>query len=244
MFEDIDDKKDGARTPLEKKLEVTAESNDRSLVYAIWTRNPAVGMPVEDGWRLLGERYPEDARFLLLHTYEELVGERDDASWTPSSFLTKVRSVLDQSGGRLNPEVRDLITLAEDDLHPLVEEDTARLDRIRARVSIRSSGDPTAARKRLQRLSSDVVRELHDRTSGGKPIGRPSGSIPAAAAPDEWKSQLAGAKGARTPYAATAKVAVGDIVEHPKFGPGVVIGVEPGRANILFESGPRKLIAG
>lgn len=63
--------------------------------------------------------------------------------------------MLDTSGGRLNPEVRDLLAVAEDDLHPLSDEDTARLDRIRARVSSRS-GDPTAARKRLQRLASDV----------------------------------------------------------------------------------------
>jgi hypothetical protein len=48
----------------------------------------------------------------------------------------------------------------------------------------------------------------------------------------------------RTTYAATAKVTAGDIVEHPKFGPGVVLGVEPGRAHILFESGARKLVAG
>lgn len=237
MFEDIDN-------GVQKKVEVTADSNDRSLVYAIWARNPSVGMTIEDAWRLLAERYPEDARFLLLSTYEELVGERDDATWTPSKFLGKVRSVLDQSGGRLNPEVRDLITLAEDDLHPLAEADASHLQRIRARVSIRTVGDPTAARKRLQRLSTDVVRELHDRTSAGKALGRPSGSIPVAAAQDEWKTQLAAAKGARAAYAATAKVQAGDVVEHPKFGPGVVLGVEPGRANILFESGPRKLIAG
>ncbi|HSO38489.1 MAG TPA: hypothetical protein VLT33_38430, partial [Labilithrix sp.] len=127
--------------------------------------------------------------------------------------------------------------------HPLSEEDAARLERIRARVSSRS-GDPTAARKRLQRLASDVVRELHDRTAGGKPIGRTSATVPAAAASSEWKTQLGAAKGARTTYAATAKVTAGDIVEHPKFGPGVVLGVEPGRAHILFESGARKLVAG
>jgi len=163
-------------------------------------------------------------------------------AWTPTEFLSKVRRVLDASGGRLNPEVRDLLVVAEDDLHPLSEEDAARLDRIRARVSSRS-GDPGAARKRLQRLASDVVRELHDRTAGGKAIGRTSGSVPAAAISSEWKTQLDTAKGARTTYAATAKVAAGDVVEHPKFGPGVVLGVEPGRAHILFESGARKLVA-
>ena len=154
-----------------------------------------------------------------------------------------MRRILDAAGGRLNPEVRDLLAVADDDLHPLSEEDAARLERIRARVSSRS-GDPTAARKRLQRLAADVVRELHDRTAGDKAIGRTSGSVPAAAAGGEWKTALAAAKGARTTYSATAKVAAGDVVEHPKFGPGVVMSVEPGRAHILFENGSRKLVAG
>jgi hypothetical protein len=151
--------------------------------------------------------------------------------------------VLDTAGGRLNPEVRDLLVVADDDLHPLSEADSAHLDRIRSRVSARS-GDPSAARKRLARLASDVVRELHDRTTGGKAIGRTSGSVPAAASGNEWKNAVAAAKGARSTYSATAKVAPGDVVEHPKFGAGVVVSIEPGRANILFESGARKLVAG
>jgi hypothetical protein len=241
VFEDIDDQKPADKAD-RKPLEVTRDGNDRSLVYAIWTRNTGGSMPVDQAWSILHERYPEEARFLLLHTYEELVAPRTNEAWSPSDFLSKVRRVLDTAGGRLNPEVRDLLAVADDDLHPLSEEDAARLDRIRARVSSRS-GDPTAARKRLSRLASDVVRELHDRTAGGKAIGRTSGSVPAAAAATDWKSALAAAKGARTTYSATAKVSAGDIVEHPKFGPGVVLGVEPGRANILFESGARKLVA-
>ncbi len=242
MFEDIDDQKPGEKAD-GKRLEVTPESNDRSLVYAIWTRKAGGSMLADRAWAILHERYPEEYRFLLLHAYEELVAPRTDESWSPNEFLSKLRRVLDTAGGRLNPEVRDLLAVADDDLHPLSEEDAARLDRIRARVSSRS-GDPTAARKRLQRLASDVVRELHDRTTGGKAIGRTSGSVPAGAAGGEWKTALAAAKGARMSYAATTKVAAGDVVEHPKFGPGVVLGVEPGRANILFETGARKLIAG
>ncbi len=245
MFEDIDDQKPDPQQQ-QKALEVTRDSNDRALVYAVWTRNAGGGMPIDQAWAILHERYLEEARFLLLNTYEELVATRGPDAWTPSIFLAKVRKVLDTAGGRLNPEVRDLLAVADDDLHPLSEEDASRLERIRARVSSRS-GDPTAARKRLQRLSSDVVRELHDRTTGGKAIGRTSGSVPAAAVGAEWKTALAAAmqaRGAKTTYSATAKVTAGDVVEHPKFGAGVVLGVEPGRAHVLFESGPRKLVAG
>ena len=240
MFEDIDDQKPD---PQKKALEVTRDSSDRALVYAVWTRNAAGTMPVDRAWAILHERYPDESRFLLLNTYEELVVARGPTPFSPPEFLAKVRRVLDTAGGRLNPEVRDLLAVADDDLHPLSEEDASRLERIRARVSSRS-GDPTAARKRLQRLASDIVRELHDRTTGDKAIGRTSGTMPAAAAGGDWKTTLASAKGARTTYSATAKVAAGDVVEHPKFGPGVVVGVEPGRAHILFESGARKLVAG
>lgn len=245
MFEDIDDLKPEPQQQ-KKALEVTRDSNDRALVYAVWTRNAGGTMPIDQAWAILHERYPEEARFLLLNSYEELVATRGPTAWSPTDFLAKVRKVLDTAGGRLNPEVRDLLAVADDDLHPLSEDDASRLERIRARVSSRS-GDPTAARKRLQRLASDVVRELHDRTTGGKAIGRTSGSVPAAAAGTDWKTALAAASkagSAKTTYSAAAKVAAGDVVEHPKFGAGVVLGVEPGRAHILFESGARKLVAG
>jgi hypothetical protein len=241
VFEDIDDQKpEPGKRP--RALTVTRESSDRALVYAIWTRNAGGTMPVDQAWGILHQRYADEVRFLLLNAYEEVLAPRI-AAWTPGAFLAKLRTVLDGAGGRLNPEVRDLLAVADDDLHPLEEEDTARLDRIRARVSSRS-GDPVAARKRLARLASDVVRELHDRTAGDKPLGRASASTPAALAGNGWSAALASATGARLPYAATAKVAPGDVVEHPKFGPGVVLGAEAGRANILFESGARKLIAG
>ncbi|MBS2015335.1 MAG: hypothetical protein JST00_20780 [Deltaproteobacteria bacterium] len=235
MFEDIDDQK--------KAIEISAESPDRTLVYAVWARNPALGVQPARAWEILSSRYSDEARFLLLHAYEELVGTRSD-DWTPTSFLAKVVRVLDNAGGKLNPEVRDLLAVAEDDLHPLSEADAARLDRIRARVSSKGKPDAEASRKRLSRVSTDLVRELHDRTQGGKSIGRTSGSMPVASAGSEWKTALAKAKGAKSPYSATAKVSSGDVVVHPKFGDGIVLSVEPGRANILFESGARKLVVG
>jgi hypothetical protein len=239
VFEDIDDQK-----PDQKRvIEVTPDGSDRTLVYAIWTRNSGGGMPVEQGWQILHERYPDEARFLLLHTFEGLIAPRTGSAWSPSEFLSKVRRVLDGAGGRLNPEVRDLLAVADDDLHPLSEEDAARLDRIRSRVSSRS-GDPVAARKRVARLAADVVRELHDRTAGNKAIGKATGAGATAGSPSEWKTAVAAATGARTTYSATAKVVAGDVVEHPKFGAGVVVSVEPGRAQILFESGARKLVVG
>ena len=234
MFEDLD---------AQQGLAISRESSDRAIVYVIWSRNLIGQLPVEDAWFVLHERYPNDPRFLLLHSYEELVArtrlERrssQPAIWTPTLFITKTIAVLDGAGGRLNPEVRDLIALAQDELHPLGEEDAARLDRIRGRVGARL-GDASAAAKRLARVASDTIRELHEKTTGDKPIG-------ANKPESEWRRLVDAAGGPKQKYAADAKVKAGDLVEHPKFGVGVVMGVEPGRANILFESGARKLVCG
>lgn len=45
-------------------------------------------------------------------------------------------------------------------------------------------------------------------------------------------------------YAATATFAVGDAIEHPKFGTGVVIGAADGKIEVQFEDEPRKLVHG
>jgi hypothetical protein len=229
MFEDVE-------RQLQEGFVITRDAPDRAIVFAIWSRNEVGQLPVADAWGVLAQRYPSEPRYLLLHAYAQLVGHGD--SWTATVFLDDVKKILDAAGGRLHPEVRDLLATAEDDLHQLEEGDAARLERIRARVGSRT-GDATAARKRLARLAMDFVRELHERTQGGKSLGGESGTT-------DWKSAVAAASATATKqaYAATAKVAAGDLVEHPKFGVGVVLAVEPGRANILFESGARKLLCG
>lgn len=225
MFEDVD-------SQLKAGLKITVDAPDRAIVYAIWSRNEVGHLDVADAWRVLHRRYPGEARYLLLHVYAVLAGPHED--WSATVFLDDVKTILDAAGGRLHPEVRDLLALAEDELHQLSDADSARLDRVRARVGTRT-GDATAAKKRLSRVALDLVRELHDRTEGGKSLG--GGGT-------DWKDAVASAKGAKRAYAATDKVTTGDLVEHPKFGVGVVTGVEPGRAHVLFESGPRKLVVG
>jgi hypothetical protein len=232
MFEDVDDQ-------LRAGFKITPEAPDRAIVYAIWSRNEVGHLAVADAWKVLHGRYPNEARYLLFHAYAELAlpHQNGEQGWSPTSFLDDVQRILDTAGGKLNPEVRDLLAMAEDDLHQLSETDGARLDRIRTRVGIRIVGDAVAAKKRLARLVVDTVRDLHERTLGGKDLGGGGGGT-------DWKSAVSSATGTKKPYAATEKVSAGDLVEHPKFGVGVVTAVEPGRAHILFESGSRKLLCG
>ncbi len=226
MFEDVKDE------------DVSEGGEDRVIVYALWARDPKGKLKPPRAWELLHSRYPEEPRFLLFRAADELIDR--PAEWTPGAFLDEVRRILDSAGGRLHPEVRDLLAVAEDDLHPLSDVDSAKLERIRGRVGIRM-GDADAARKRLARLRADYVRELHEATLGGKRIGV---RAPSASSVDAWREAIASASATKRPWSPSEKLALGDLVEHPKFGVGLVTATEPGRAQILFQSGARKLVSG
>lgn len=45
-------------------------------------------------------------------------------------------------------------------------------------------------------------------------------------------------------YAVSTTYSQGELVRHAKFGEGVVLTAEPGKIEVLFESGPRKLAHG
>ena len=211
---------------------------DRVIAYAIWSRDTASTLTPEQAWSVLAERYPADARFLLFAVFAGYEGRGKE--WSPGPFLDQVWALLERAGGKLNPEVRDLLAVVSADLHPLDEPAAARLERIRGRVGARF-GDGAAARKRLTRLTGTVIREIHERTEGSGSLARMEAAKPLESA---WSEAVANAQGDKKPYAATERYEVGALVAHPKFGVGVVIGTEPGRANILFESGARKLVSG
>jgi hypothetical protein len=57
-----------------------------------------------------------------------------------------------------------------------------------------------------------------------------------------WEEQVAGQPDeAFTPYSMQSALTKGALINHPKFGKGVVVGVEPQRADVLFADGKRKL---
>ena len=58
--------------------------------------------------------------------------------------------------------------------------------------------------------------------------------------PQTWAEATAGKPDTDfTPYAMTARFAKGALIQHPKFGKGVVVGVEAGRVEVLFEEGTK-----
>jgi hypothetical protein len=227
MFEDI-----------RQGTAIDRSAPDRVIAYALWSKDTSSTLSPREAWTVLAERYPDDVRFLLFGVFADYEGRGKD--WSPGAFLDRVWALLERAGGKLNPEVRDLLAVVSDDLHPLGEAAAARLERIRGRVGARF-GDGAAARKRMTRLAGTVLREIHERTEGSGSLARLAAAKPDASA---WSEAVAAATGDKRPYDATAKVDVGTLVLHPKFGVGVVLGKEPGRANILFESGARKLVTG
>ena len=62
------------------------------------------------------------------------------------------------------------------------------------------------------------------------------------AKPADWANAMAGKTDADfVAYAVKTTYAMGALIKHPKFGNGVVVGVEAQKIDVLFESGERKL---
>jgi len=237
LFEDMEPDDD---------FELSDDAEDRAILHVLWKGGEIGDMPVQDGWRILFERYPEDVRLLAALLSEE-IQQADMGS--PEQVCGKLERILDGAKGKLDAEVRDLLAFArldtDDDTKtgvrrkkPLSAATTKRVAGIRARVGasggdVWEEGGPVA---RLALFRRKLVRTLHDQTIGNKPIRHR-----AARQPDSWKEMVAAAK-ATKPYAAITSYDVGDAVEHPKFGVGVVTVVEKGRMTVFFESGERKLV--
>ena len=241
MFEDFED----------EDVDVSPDSPDRNIVWAIWSRSETSALTPEEGWAILHERYPDDPRFLLLHAYAELADRTSSGAWTPTYFVTKLERISANATEAHHAAIRELLGWAGAVLAKATSEDAAKVTGIRAKVG--AEIDTATAGKRderaglkLRRFEREVLKELHARTEGGKPLGTraPSPTSMPPPAVNELEAALADPTRARRKYSATEKFAKGELVEHPKFGVGVVTGLEPGRVAILFESGARKLVAG
>ena len=245
MFEDLED----------ENVDVTADSPDRAIAWAIVSRGEAGNVTPEEGWAILHERYPDDARFLLLNIYAELNEAKKQAADTKSKtevlsaqyLLKKIDRVnaADPSGAH-EPHVRELTVFCATELGTAKGDDLVALKGLRDRLGIEGESkrdDRDRAALKLRRFEREVLKEIDDRTQDGKPLGVAQVQKPKEPAND-WAAATADASKPRRKYAADGRFEAGELVEHAKFGVGVVTGTEPGKAVILFESGVRKLVAG
>jgi hypothetical protein len=238
MFEDFED----------EDVDVSPDAPDRAIVYAIWSRSDSRALTVEEAWAILHERYPDEPRFLLLHAYAELADRAVSGSLPPGYILTKVERITQGASEELYPTIRELLGFAGTVLAKAAGEDAQRLAALRGKLG--AEGETPSKRDeraglRLRRFEREVLRELHERTEGDKPLGAHAVSPTTMAPPANALEQaLADPARSRKKYGPAERYEKGELVEHPKFGVGVVTTLEPGRATILFESGPRKLVAG
>ena len=66
----------------------------------------------------------------------------------------------------------------------------------------------------------------------------------AAAGRATWEAALAEAKGKQHPYAMDAKYRVGDVVDHERFGKGVVLKLHVNKCEVLFQDRERLMASG
>jgi hypothetical protein len=86
------------------------------------------------------------------------------------------------------------------------------------------------------------MKRSKQRTAGS---GRSSGEDDAWAKPPEpepvWAEVEGKPEDAFRPFAMSTRFAKGDLIQHPKFGKGLVLVVEPTRIEVLFQDGKKKL---
>jgi hypothetical protein len=217
LFADMTDAADG--------LTVDENATDREILYGIFVRGEVGDMTVEDGWALLADRYPDEPRLRLLHLYESLQpnssGEKEGVRHADGA-LRVARRLAKEGPANLKARIADLVTIAE----------AAEADR-----EADEDDETERAHAALERFAEETLRELHDKTRGGKPIA----SRPQARPPETFAKLLA-----RSPEPAQTSrpcewSAVGSRVEHPKGGVCVVVGTETARVVVRFADETRKL---
>lgn len=89
------------------------------------------------------------------------------------------------------------------------------------------------------------MKRSKQRTSGPSRHSGDDDDAPAWAKPVEaepsWADVEAKPESSFVPFSLASRYAKGDLILHPKFGKGLVLGAEPTRIDVLFQDGKKKL---
>jgi hypothetical protein len=86
------------------------------------------------------------------------------------------------------------------------------------------------------------MKRTKQRTSGSRDSGAENDPWAKPPEPEpEWKEVESKPDGSFVPFAMSTRFAKGDLITHPKFGKGLVLGVEGTRIEVLFQDGKKKL---
>jgi hypothetical protein len=88
-----------------------------------------------------------------------------------------------------------------------------------------------------------MKRSKQRNPSGGRPGDDAESSAWSKPAPPEptWADVESKAEESFVPFLLSSRYAKGDLIAHPKFGKGLVLGVEGARIEVLFHDGKKKL---
>ncbi len=89
--------------------------------------------------------------------------------------------------------------------------------------------------KRSKQRSSGSNRFSGGQDDDPPPWAKPDGPEPT------WADVESKPESEFVPFAMSSRYAKGDLILHPKFGRGLVIGAEPTRIEVLFQEGKKKL---
>jgi hypothetical protein len=218
---------------VEKRLdiEVDPHASDRRLLFAIFSHGEVGDVGVEEAWGILAERYPGDARFLVLNLFEEIARGLYFSEYDAELFFRKLGRSLAARTEALRPALGDLCAYARLKVRRKMDKAARlRFEQMIAAVPLPADPEDTV-RARLRELASTVLRECHQRTAHDEwlvpPSTPPVSSEPGASEVD---------------YKPGDSYRVGMRIRHARFGPGVVVARAEGRIEVAFEQGHKKLI--
>ncbi|MGZ3423398.1 MAG: hypothetical protein ACXVEF_15735 [Polyangiales bacterium] len=201
-------------------LEADAEASDRVLFSVIEAKGEIGDLPVFEAWGILADRYSDDRRLHILALAHDVEENGQDAVRDREA----IERALEAIGNGLDPSLRD----AHGALSVVIEDALGKA----------SDESYRKARRTIRKLEQALLEEADKKTKGDKPFGVRAAPKPAV----DDATLIAKAQGPMKKYAPTETFAVGDRVDHSKFGLGVVLAREENKVEVAFESGRKRLV--
>jgi hypothetical protein len=235
--------------------------SDREILYVAWTKNsddPDLQLERSHEYRILVERYPRDEMLICVFLFARIEdGINLDCASIRGETLKEMLGQIQVLRKSVDAKIRAiclhlLAFLEESHLDYDDEEDGENEDKRTFRAFLISEGieklpDLETANARLVKFENAFFKSADIKTANGGLLGVPGDPaekpIPLDQLSFEQLAKKFGTDNAK-PYGPTVALAVGDRVSHAKFGLGFVVGVDSGKAALIFSDGRRRLLCG
>jgi hypothetical protein len=217
LFADVD----------EGGFDLDEDGEDRAVFHHIWTLLETGDMWPGDGWELMSDRYPDEPGFRIL------AAARGAEQSGTSLSVGALERLIGGAPHELARVAQATVVIMTN--HTGIGEQHAAIQRL-----LRAHGvelEVEDAYRIIDAYERSVLTAANERTRGGRPW-KAQAAAPVALDYAGWLAQSAGDA---QPYSTKGAFAIGQRVEHAKFGLGVVTKVEAGRMSVIFASGSKTL---